>query len=94
MAAVHCEAPTPMPALVHPHLSLVNNLRSREAVELKPDRSFEQLTEQSGNPWSRRIAASGLTTCRYGATIERPDSTDSALPATPSCPVQALRIKT
>ncbi len=77
-----------------PHLSLVSNLRSRETVELKPDRSFELLTDQSGNRWSRLIAARGLTTFSYGATIECPESTDPVLPATPSCPVQALPIET
>jgi transglutaminase-like putative cysteine protease len=91
---LQCEAPTPVLALVHPHLSLVSDLRSREAVELKPDRSFELLTDQSGNRWSRLIAASGLTTFRYSATIERPDSTDPVLPATPSCPVQSVPIET
>jgi transglutaminase-like putative cysteine protease len=91
---LHCEAPTPLLVLVHPHRSLVSSVRCREVVELQPDRSFELLTDGSGNRWSRLIAASGLTTFRYGATIERPDSTDPVLPATPACPVQALPIDT
>jgi transglutaminase-like putative cysteine protease len=91
---LHCEAPTPLLVLVHPHRSLAGSLRSPETVELRPDRCFELLTDGSGNRWSRLIAASGLTTFRYGATIERPDSTDPVLPATPACPVQALPIDT
>jgi transglutaminase-like putative cysteine protease len=91
---LQCEAPTPVLALVHPHCSLVSNLRSHEVVELEPDRSFEVLIDQSGNRWSRVIAACGLTTFRYGSTIEQPDSADPVLPATPSCPVQALPIDT
>jgi hypothetical protein len=91
---LHCDAPTPLLVVVHPHRSLAGSLRSREAVALRPDRSFELLTDASGNRWSRLIAASGLTTFRYGATIERPDSTDPVLPATPACPVQALPIDT
>jgi len=61
---LHCEAPTPLLALVHPHRRLVSSLRFREVVELEPDRSFEVLTDQSGNRWSRLIAASGLSTFR------------------------------
>jgi transglutaminase-like putative cysteine protease len=89
-----CELPTPLLALVHPHASLVEHLLEPEQLELRPDRFHEVLADQSGNRWCRLQAATGLTSLRYAATIQRPDATDPVLPAVPACPVEALPIDT
>ena len=40
---IRCPAATPLLALVHPHTSLLLELRSPEQVRLSPDRTYELL---------------------------------------------------
>ena len=91
---IRCSAATPLLALVHPHSSLLPDLRSPERVRLEPDRTFELLSDSAGNRWSRLIASAGVTSFIYEAQIERPDSTDPVLPAARVCAVQALPVDT
>jgi transglutaminase-like putative cysteine protease len=92
--AFHCEASTPLLALVHPHASLVEHLLGPERLELRPDRFHEVLADQAGNRWCRLLAAAGSTSLRYDAIIQRPDTTDPVLPGVLACPVEALPIDT
>lgn len=92
--ALQCEAPTPVLALVRPHLGLLAELRTPEQVKLHPDRTLEALTDRSGNRWSRLVAPSGLTRFHYATTISCSDSPDAVEPSAPQCPVQALPIDT
>ncbi len=89
-----CDAPTPLLALVHPHISLLTDLQSAERVRLDPDRTFELLTDQGGNRWSRLMIPAGRTRFSYFSLIERPDSCDPVLPGVCQCPVQRLPIET
>ena len=89
---LRCESATPLLALVHPHASLQSDLVAAELLELDPERSFELLTDQSGNRWCRLLARPGTTRFRYTATIHCPDSTDPVLPSVGACPVEALPI--
>jgi transglutaminase-like putative cysteine protease len=89
---LHCESATPLLALVHLHTSLVSDLATPERLDLDPDRTFEVLTDQSGNRWCRLLARGGTTNLRYAATIHCPDTTDPVLPAMGACPVEALPI--
>jgi len=91
---LRCEVPTPVLALVHPHTSLLNDLRSAEALRLHPDRSIEVLSDQAGNRWCRLTAPSGITRFGYTTTITCSDSSDPVLPSVPECPIQALPIDT
>ncbi|MEI7664562.1 MAG: transglutaminase family protein [Synechococcaceae cyanobacterium ELA263] len=86
--------PTPVLALVHPHTSLLDDLRSPEAVRLHPDRSIEVLSDQAGNRWCRLMAPSGITRFGYATTITCSDRSDPVLPSVPECPIQALPIDT
>jgi transglutaminase-like putative cysteine protease len=83
-----------MLALVHPHSSLLANLREAEQVLLQPDRPVEVLTDRQGNRWCRFIATSGRTTFGYAATIAGPDAGDPVVTAAPLCPVQFLPVDT
>jgi transglutaminase-like putative cysteine protease len=89
---LRCESATPLLALVHPHTSLVSDLVAPERLELDPERSFEVLTDQSGNRSCRLLVRAGTTQLRYAATIHCPDSTDPVLPLMGACPVEALPI--
>ncbi len=91
---LRCEVPTPVLALVHPHTSLLDDLRSAEAVRLHPDRSIEVLSDQAGNRWCRLTAPSGITRFGYTTSITCSDSSDPVLPSVPECPIQALPIDT
>ncbi|MEI7952780.1 MAG: hypothetical protein WCH37_08895 [Synechococcaceae cyanobacterium ELA182] len=91
---LRCEVPTPVLALVHPHTSLLNELRSAEGVGLHPDRSIEVLSDQAGNRWCRLMAPSGVTQFRYATTIVCSDRCDPVLPSVSACPIQALPIET
>lgn len=91
---IHCDGPTPLLVLVQPHRSRQADLLSPERVVLRPDRSFEPLTDQQGNRWCRLMADGGITSFRYSSTIRCPDSPDPVLPSTAACPVQALPIDT
>jgi transglutaminase-like putative cysteine protease len=70
----------------------VSDLVAPERLDLDPDRTFEVLTDQSGNRWCRLLARGGTTNLRYAATIHCPDTTDPVLPAMGACPVEALPI--
>ena len=91
---IRCPAATPLLALVHPHISLLPELRSPERVRLEPDRTYELLSDAAGNRWSRLIASAGVTTFTYEARIERPDSTDPVIATATACAVQALPVDT
>ncbi len=91
---LRCEAPTPVLTLVHPHPSLVEDLRSPEVVALEPDRGFEVLADQAGNRWSRWLAPTGVSRFRFSTSLARPDDTDLQVPTAPRCPVQRLPIDT
>ena len=73
---IRCPAATPLLALVHPHTSLLPELRSPEQVRLSPDRIFELLIDSAGNRWSRLIASAGVTTFSYESRIEQSGSCD------------------
>lgn len=91
---IRCPVATPLLALVHPHTSLLPELRSPEQVRLSPDRIYELLSDSAGNRWSRLIASAGVTTFTYEARIELPDSCDPVVPAATACAVQALPVDT
>lgn len=91
---LHCKAATPVLTLVHPHLILVEDLLRPELVQLTPDRSFEVLSDSSGNRWSRWLAPAGESCFRFGTALTRPDSTDLVVPTAPLCPVERLPIET
>ena len=86
--------PTPFLALVHPHTSLLDDLRTAEVLRLQPDRSIEVLRDQAGNRWCRLTAPSGITRFGYATTITCSDRSDPVLPSVPECPIQALPIDT
>jgi hypothetical protein len=71
---IRCHVATPLLDLVHPHTSLLPELRSPEQVRLSPDRTYELLSDSAGNRWSRLIASAGVTIFSYEARIELPDS--------------------
>ncbi|MFM7237572.1 MAG: transglutaminase-like domain-containing protein [Cyanobium sp.] len=87
-----CETATPVLTLVHPHESLLADLRAAEAVQLTPDRSFEVLTDSDGNRWSRWVAPAGVGSLQFSCILERPDSPDPVVPTAPACPVGRLPI--
>ncbi|MCX5947712.1 MAG: transglutaminase family protein [Cyanobacteria bacterium] len=91
---LRCEVPTPVLALVHPHTSLLSELRTTEEVGVHPDRSIEVLSDQAGNRWCRLMAPSGVTKFRYATTIVCSDRCDPVLPSVSACPIQALPIET
>ena len=91
---IRCPAATPLLALVHPHTSLLPELRSPEQVRLSPDRIFELLIDSAGNRWSRLIASAGVTTFSYGARIEQSGSSDPVVATATACAVQALPVDT
>jgi transglutaminase-like putative cysteine protease len=91
---IRCATATPLLALVHPHSSLLADLRSPERVRLQPDHTYELLSDSAGNRWSRLMASAGVTTFTYEARIERPGSTDPVVPAARACAVQALPVDT
>ena len=91
---LRCAAPTPVLALVHPHPSLMEDLRSPEVVALEPDRGFEVLSDLAGNRWSRWMAPAGESRFGFATSLTRPDSTDLQVPTAPLCPVERLPIDT
>ena len=91
---LHCEAPTPLLALVHPHHSRQGDLLMPEQVLLQPERTLEVLTDGQGNRWCRLMAASGASTFRYSATVHCPNEPDPVVATASQCPVQALPIDT
>ena len=91
---IRCPAATPLLALVHPHTSLLLELRSPEQVRLSPDRIFELLIDSAGNRWSRLIASAGVTTFSYEARIEQSGSSDPVVATATACAVQALPVDT
>jgi transglutaminase-like putative cysteine protease len=91
---ISCQAPTPLLALVHPHSSLTADLQAPENLRLVPDRTMEVLADQTGNRWSRWLAASGSTKLLYSTTLICSDSPDPVLPSVRQCPIQALPIDT
>ena len=91
---IRCPAATPLLALVHPHTSLLLELRSPEQVRLIPDRIFELLIDSAGNRWSRLIASAGVTTFSYEARIEQSGSSDPVVATATACAVQALPVDT
>jgi transglutaminase-like putative cysteine protease len=91
---IRCPAATPLLALVHPHTSLLPELRSPEQVRLSPDRIYELLIDSAGNRWSRLIASAGVTTFSYEARIEQSGSSDPVVATATACAVQALPVDT
>ena len=87
-----CSAETPVLALVHPHQDLSEHLQVPETLSLLPERPVEVLVDRHGQRWCRFIAAAGQSSFRYGATIERPESTDPVEPSARQCSVAALPI--
>ena len=65
---------------MHPHTSLLLELRSPEQVRLSPDRTYELLIDSAGNRWSRLIASAGVTIFSYEARIEQSSSCDPFVP--------------
>ncbi|MFN9624390.1 MAG: transglutaminase-like domain-containing protein [Cyanobacteriota bacterium] len=92
--ALRCEETTPVMALVHPHPSLQEDLTGQERASLEPDRSFEVLTDLTGNRWSGWVAPAGDSHFRFETTITRPDHTDLVVTSAPRCPVERLPIDT
>ena len=91
---IRCPAATPLLALVHPHTSLLPELRSPEQVRLSPDRIYELLIDSAGNRWSRLIASAGVTTFSYEARIEQSGNSDPVVATATACAVQALPVDT
>jgi len=91
---VHCDQPTPLLALVHPHGSLVPDLLAPERLQWGPERAYEVLADPSGNRWCRLLAPAGTTRLHYAATLHCSDAVDPVLPSMGACPVEALPIYT
>ena len=91
---VFCDEATPVLTLVHPHRTLGEDRVAPELLLLTPDRSFEVLTDRSGNRWTRWLAPARESCLHFTSTVARPDAADPVVANAPSCPVDRLPIDT
>ncbi|MFM8604515.1 MAG: transglutaminase-like domain-containing protein [Cyanobium sp.] len=90
---LHCPAPTPALALVHPHSSRRDDLSGPERLHLGPERTTEVLVDRDGNRWCRFLAAAGPTTLHYETTLRDHGLPDAVEPRARACGVEALPIE-
>jgi transglutaminase-like putative cysteine protease len=90
---LHCNAPTPTLALVHPHSCRRDDLAAPERLRLGPERTTEVLVDRDGNRWCRFLAAAGPTTLRYEATLHDDGQPDPVVPRARACSVASLPIE-
>ena len=90
---LHCPAPTPALALVHPHSSRRDDLAGPEQLHLSPDRTTEVLVDRDGNRWCRFLAAAGTTTLRYEARLHDSGQPDPVVRQARACAPGALPIE-
>ncbi len=90
---LHCPAPTPALALVHPHSSRRDDLAGVEQLHLSPDRTTEVLVDRDGNRWCRFMAAAGATTLRYEALLYDSGKPDPVVPLARACAPGVLPIE-